>query len=445
MALLWRQPAADAMPIILTNRGLVFPTSNGASAFDLRCNEAYGALTSARPGVLLDEQSAVVVATQQDILRTSDEACTFRSTMGLPTGDEADALGSALGTLALDPSTPGRGMISTIVYKTPAQLFVTTDYARTWTLLYTTPLYSTYFFTAIAPDPKIVVATGKRYDLASKKIISIYGYSADGGKSFVDADTDGDRQPLGFLPNDSNVVFMREALPNSTIDPKDKLLRSADGGKTFTQIGDTFPTLSAYTATPDGKTVWVSARFGGIYQSDDSGNTFRRIHDDMFNGSDCLYYRQNTLWACANIMPNQDGIFTSVDQGKTFQQKMVFEEVKTQAQCADLEICEQPWRDWSYELLNGWNSTDGGSAPPRDFDGGAASDAGTSGSDVPTGDTLVDAGAHIDAGQDAPQPGASKSSSGCALGGNAQGGLLALALAALLRRRRRWAHRAGSR
>lgn len=423
------------MPVVLTNRGIVYPNDSGASLYGLRCNEAYNALTSARPQALVDDTDAIVIATPQDVLRTSDRACTFSPSMGLPTGETAAALDLALGAFALDPSAPNRAMITTLVYKSPAQLLVSTDYARTWTLLHTNTMYTVYKSLKIAEDGLHLLAAGQRYDMTANKLLSVSAYSEDGGKTFTDSDVSAEREPLGFLPNDSKVGFMRETIPNRTIDPADHLLRTGDGGKTFETIGDEFPTLSAFAATPDGKTVWVGARFGGLFRSDDAGKTFTRLLPNMITGADCLYYRQDVLWACANMAPNTDGIWTTQDLGATFKQEMIFSEVKEQIQCSDLEICELPWRDWEYELLNGWNSTDGGPAPSLDA---GSKDAGVSTPDAKAPDPDVDAGFASE--PDASKPPAANKSDGCAVGSAQSAGALwwfSLVGALALRRRRR--------
>jgi hypothetical protein len=425
--LLWSAPAADAAPVIVTNRGIVFPREGGASAYSLRCNEGYGALISARPEAMLDEQGALVLATLQDIQRTPDEACTFSSATGLPTDDPELSLGG----FAVDPSKPGRALASTQAYKTQAHVFVSDDYARSWSTLAANNPLAVYKTLLLAEDGQHVIAGGQRYDMANNKLLSIYGYSLDGGRTWTDSDVASTREPLGYAPNDSNVVFMREALPNSTLDPRDKLLRSSDGGKTFTSVGE-FATLSGFAA--DGNTVWLGSRFGGLFQSDDGGLTFTRILPALIHGADCVYFRQGVLWTCANFAPNTDGIFTSRDRGESFTQFMRFEEVTSQVECADPEVCERPWRDWEYETRNGWNSTDGGLLPVEDA---ALADASTEEPTGPTTPPATTADGGVDAGHDAgPEPSA-KNHGGCALDGRPEGGLLALALAGLLRRRRR--------
>jgi photosystem II stability/assembly factor-like uncharacterized protein len=426
IGLVWSKPEADATPIILTNRGLIFANDGGASRFSIRCNESYQVLSSVRPDIALDDQGAVVIASTLDIQRTSDQACSFTSSAGLPIYDQdAGAQDLSLGGFALDPSKPGRAFTSTQAYRVPAQVFISDDSARSWKPLSTNALLTSYKQLLIAEDGLHALATGQRYDQPRNKTLSMYAYSSDGGKPWPDTDLEAVREPLGFLPGDSNVAFMREAVPNQINDPKDRLLRSSDGGKTFEVIGDPLPTLVAFAATPDGTTVWVGARFGGLYKSTDSGRSFTRVLPEMINGADCLYYRQDVLWACANMAPNLDGIFTSKDLGQTFQEHMRFDEVKTQVECADLEICEQAWRDWENDLKYGWAS-DGG---PVIIEDAGARDASAP---VPDGGKEEP----LDAGHDAgPAPETTKD--GCALGARADAGLLAVALAALFRRRRK--------
>ncbi|MET0287633.1 MAG: hypothetical protein ABW352_24310, partial [Polyangiales bacterium] len=134
---------------------------------------------------------------------------------------------------------------------------------------------------------------------------------------------------------------------------------------------------------------------------------------------------------------NQDGIFTSKDLAKSFEPHMVFEEVKAQVDCTDWEICEQAWYDWEYELNNGWSSTDGGPAPRPDAgarDAGVIEDAGTPQEPLDAG--ANGAGANDAGRHDAAQVTPKKKDDGCALGGRIDGSLWALALAALLARRR---------
>jgi hypothetical protein len=430
IGLVWSDPAADAAPIILSNYGLIFTNDSGASRFSIRCNQSYGALSATRPKIMLDGQNAIVIATTLDIHRTSDDACTFAEASGLPIYDydkDAGPPDLTLGGFAIDPSKPGRALASTQAYTTPAQLFVSEDYARTWKPLSTNVALTVYDQLLIAEDGLHLLASGKRYDQTKKKTLSLYAYSSDGGKTWTDTDLEATREPLGFLPSDSNVVFMREAVPSQGVDPRDKLLRSSDGGKTFAVIGEPLPSLAAFTATPDGNTVWVSARYGGLFQSNDSGLTFTRVLPELITGSDCLYYRQGVLWACANIMPNTDGIFVSKDLGASFQEHMRFGEVTTQVECADVEVCERAWADWTYDLEHGWSSPDGGPAPSQDA--GVSRDASTPVADAGTEEPL-------DAGHDAG-PALAKDDGGCALGGRTDAGLFALALAALFRRRRK--------
>jgi MYXO-CTERM domain-containing protein len=425
--LAWTSDDADAMPVVVANRGIVFAEGGGANAYVLRCNEGYNVLTSARPQVLVDDQGALVIASTAKITRTSDRACTFMDSTGLPTSEEQASLDLSLGGFAQDPSKPQRVLVSTQVYKSPAQVYVSEDYGRTWQTLSTNRMYSVYRELLIAADGQHVIASGQHYEPAPvNKLSSMYAYSSDGGKTWTDVDVESERTPLGFLPSDPNVVFMREKIPNLNLSPKDRLLRSVDGGKTFEPVGGEWSPISTFAATPDGADVWVGTPRGGLFRSTDQGKTFSRVLEEMITGADCLYYRQDVLWSCINVAPNTNGIWSSTNRGASFEKRLEFEEVKAQVPCADVEICEMPWRDWEYELLNGWENDAGLVGNPPE-DAGSVEDAGT----VP----------ELDAGVAEPDAGApvKKSSGGCNVSGDpTAAGLSWLALAGLglLRRRR---------
>jgi photosystem II stability/assembly factor-like uncharacterized protein len=366
--LTWPTEEAGAPPFVLTNRGLIVPNLGGqdgaGSAYSLRCNEAYGVNTSAVPILLHDASGALVMATTEGVSLSADRGCKWQPGSGLPD--------ISLGGFFQDQSAPSKLLVTTQVYEQPSQLFTSSDYGKSWTVLGTNNPYSVYRQLLASHDGQRVLAAGNRYDLASKKLLSLWSTSSDGGKTWQDEDLAAPRYPLGFHPSDPNVVFAREPNPMATIDPHDALLRSDDGGRTYTSLGELPPTNS-FTATPDGSVIWVGTT-GGLYRSTDQGKTFARQDEDEITAITCLAYRKDTLWVCANFAPNTNGVWTSTDQGASFVPHLLFNDVTTEVRCqGDIEMrCVQPWRDWQYELDNGFG-TDAGvlPEPAPDADAGA--------------------------------------------------------------------------
>lgn len=395
LALLWPEGVVDDDPVVLTNRGLVYSRDRTSSSYSLRCNESYDVQTgSEQPHALLDDLGNLVIASrvrpasQACVRATSDRGCTWKLPTGLPD--------VACGAFLQDKALPSRLLIATQIYTEPSFLFESLDYGRSWAAKAENAQYTTYDGALLgSPDGQHLFASGHRYDVPTRKLHAAWGESVDGGKTWVDSDLDTERFPLAFHPTDPSIVFAREPLPLLTIDPKDKLLRSSDGGKTFETVLEVGQ-INAFSSTPDGSILWVGGERKGLYESRDAGKTWKRIHEDTIIGIFCLQYRKDTLWACTRMAPNTSGIWSSSDRGESFRELLSFEDVTSQVSCepAAQAVCEIPWRDWTYELLTDW---DDAGVPPSDA--GAAVDASVSGldaghdaADASTVDSAVDAG-----------------------------------------------------
>jgi uncharacterized protein (TIGR03382 family) len=435
LQLIFPSSAADAAPIALTNRGLLFPnTASIGSTYSLRCNESYGINTAAVPHALLDDKGSLLVASTIDVRTSHDRGCSWQINTGLP--DES------LGGFAQNASMPAELLITTQSYETTSQVLGSSDYGNTWTPKFTNGKLSVYEQLLSSADGKRVLASGHRFDQPTRKLLALWSMSSDGGATWVDQELTDDRVPLGFHPTDPNILFAREPIPGRTIDPRDRLMRSGDGGKTFELVKE-LPFLDAFAATPDGSSIWIGSQTDGLQVSKDGGKTFTRVLEDTIISIYCLQYRQDRLWACTRVAPNTGGIHYSDDKGASFTKLLQFDEVTSPVSCQNdsAMLCAMPWHDWTYELLT--NFTDGG--VPSDAGGLGVPDSGSS---QPKDQ---DAGAHVTASQDpgssavnGSTPAAKKSDGGCSCsafavseGNGALTPLFALCALALVQRRRR--------
>ena len=81
----WSGDAPDELPVIVTNRGLVFADAmGGTTRFSLRCAEAYGANTSDHPGVSVGADGQITIGIYNGVSATSDRACSLHPSAGLP-------------------------------------------------------------------------------------------------------------------------------------------------------------------------------------------------------------------------------------------------------------------------------------------------------------------------------------------------------------------------
>jgi MYXO-CTERM domain-containing protein len=431
---------------VLSNRGLVVPNVNnqdGAdSAYSLRCNEAYNVNTAAMPTILPDDKGALLMVTTVGMSSTADRGCSFQPVSGLPD--------ISLGAFAQNPSMPGSMLITTDVYQSTAQLFSSQDYGHTWSVKGSNTPYSVYLQFLTGADGMQILAAGQRYDMTKKKLVSIWSRSTDGGATWMDQDLDKPRFPLGYHPTDSKVVFARESDPSQTMDPTEKLLRSEDGGSTFSTLQVLAP-LTSFAASPDGSHIWVGTSLGGLLGSTDGGKTFQAVSPDQVTRVTCLAYRQGVLWVCANFPPNINGVWSSADLGQTWKQQLDFAQISTQVSCNagnDTRMsCVQPWKDWQFEVSSNFtimagsdasvpnaSTTDAGVANPS-MDGGFSTHAGDAELGSPGSVSAADGGA-----TPAPKHGDGGCSCSVAPELAARGQLSALLLSALgllLARRRR--------
>lgn len=432
LSLVFPSEAKDAAPIVLINRGLLFPKlASIGTAYDLRCNESYKINTAAIAHPVLDDKGALHLTTSLGVRSSSDRGCTWKLNEQLPT--------DSLGGFAQNATAPAEVLVTTFTYENPSKVFASSDYGVNWTPKFTNRPLSVFEHLLGSPDGKRVLASGHRFDQPNRKLLATWGISLDGGATWEEQELTNDRLPLGFHPTDPNVLFAREPIPNLTIDPRDRLVRSSDGGKTFELVKE-LPFLAAFAASPDGSSIWIGSETDGLQVSKDGGKTFTRVLEDSIISVYCLQYRQGRLWACTRMAPNTGGIHYSDDQGATFSKLLQFDEVTSPVVCAnDVEMtCATPWRDWTYELLS--NFEDAG--VPTDAGAGVTPDSGTATAQPDAAVVLSDAGAPqaLDAGS---KP-AKKNDDGCSAfpAGDSSGGaltpLFALGALALVRRRRRF-------
>ena len=425
LGLVFASEAADALPIVLTNRGLLFPDGEeqGAS-YSLRCNEAYGVSTAVVPSVLRGaSKGALVLATPASVSTTRDRGCTFSA--GFSQTDGA-AIG---GFVASEP--PGTLLLSTVDPDHQSKLHVSDDYGDNWSERAVNEPSELYTGLLASPsDAQRVYAVGYHYDKATLQVTSLWARSSDGGKTWQERELSARLTLVGVHPTDPDVVFAHERADE--LEMHVRVLRSDDAGETFTPVLEV-ETVTSFASAPDGSVLWLGAgRDGGLYRSSDAGKTFTRVAE-QFQSVDCLRHRAGALWLCGNQVPNLDGLWKSSDDGASFDEVLTFDRVLQPVACEGeaAEICRKSWLDWEREIF-----PDG---IPGEADGGAVLDAGTP--------YRADAGSshsgRDDAGAGADKP---SGSSGCALGASAAQGttgstLLGLALLALLRRRARFQSR----
>jgi hypothetical protein len=322
----------------------------------LRCNEAYDATVSERPHLVAERGgSGLLLVTPLRAHWSDDRACTLAEVAGLSHDYLGGFAASSDGALLL---------VSTVAPDAVSRVYASLDGGRSWSVRSENRPSEVFTALAIAPgDAQRVYASGTRVDREAQTLTPLWARSSDGGASFEVLDVPSERTVLAVFPHDPSLVLASQRA--ETVELGHRLLRSEDGGESFVVVHEGLSSVSAFASTPDGGTVWVGAgKDGGLFRSADAGITFARVHEE-FSEVSCLHRRQGKLWLCGNQLPNVDGVWSSADEGQTFEPVLTFPEVTAPLSCGEADaICAAPWRDWELELV------------PRDGDAGVSADAG---------------------------------------------------------------------
>jgi hypothetical protein len=336
--------AEDERPLVLTNRGLLFP---GPAGYALRCTLAYAASTAEDSHGLLTEDGRLLLQSASGVFVSADRGCTFTTPPGLPPA-----------TLASFAASQGRSRIltSTAGYSEAGQVFVSDDAAHGFRHLSTLPAQSDVETMLVAPSRAArVYACGKRLDGDSLR--EVWLVSDDGGESFAATDVLQRRRPVGVHPRNADLVFVAE--PDD--DASSMLLRSTDGGKSFQDVLRV-PSVLALASSEDGTRMWLGTGVGrdglrgGLFVSEDEGATFEAVRDEL-TAVTCLSARGSRLWLCGSVVPGIGGVWHQDGDAAPLVAHLRFDQVSTQVDCpgetdaADSGVCAQDFRDWLTEQL----------------------------------------------------------------------------------------------
>lgn len=343
VALAWPDANTSALPVIVTNRGLVF--ADGASAeqgFSIRCNEAYNANTSDRPLAYIEPSGRLTTGVYNQIFQTSDRGCTLSPSMGLPESQFSSVLRA--------PSSPMT--LYTLMRDTKqAGVFASEDFGQTFTQRFANKVDEYYEAMVVAPsDAQRLYAAGIGFDRTNLKVTFYASRSLDGGRNWENTVIDGRITPLAVHPTKPDVLFAYRAIDK--LETSYEILRSDDRGKSYKVVlGNTYlPT--GFAVVKD--VFYVGASFHGeFYQSRDDGQTFTRLLSEQIQRITCLAEHAGKLWLCANIAPNLDAIWTLKEDASGVDMVMSFDAVKGPVACASSAAnaqCELAWQDFTREV-----------------------------------------------------------------------------------------------
>jgi photosystem II stability/assembly factor-like uncharacterized protein len=296
--------------LVRTTYGVVLSSDAGQS-WSWLCESATGQSGTSDPVVGFGPGGALLISADQGMARSADGGCTFQSPVPGTETVRPLALawpgGDAPIYLLVRPPSAGNA---------PA-LYVSTDggasFAAAGQLQIDASTYPSGL--VVAPsDPMTVYVTTSRLDGSAGMIYA----STDGGASFAAlpfAAVGGAVAPpvaLVVAGADARVLYVG-ALPD-TGQLHTVLLRSDDGGATFTTLGELSNGIQALLELPDGTLLAASGQ--QIYRSSDGGKTFaleaRGPH------SVCLGLAGQQILSCGSRILDGYSLGQSTDGGRCF-------------------------------------------------------------------------------------------------------------------------------
>ena len=281
-----------------------------ADGYHWLCDDTVSALVGFDSAHSVDLSGDVwIVATRAGVYRTTDRGCTFLRVDGPLTEHVVVGLWG-------HPDRPDEVLTSTQTLNIPNDVWRTTDGGQTWTPAGIQASGRVRSVVRSPADPDVIYAT--HADGASR--------SSDGGGSFspiaLGPPTEDFPDGLEVLPQefrlltahpaDANVVFgLIERFPESF------LVRTADGGATWSIIMPIEDAPDSMAFDADGQRALLANPFLGLLRSEDAGMTWNMVPSP--GGLGCLSVAPDgAIWACGRGQPRPWVAASTTDLGGTW-------------------------------------------------------------------------------------------------------------------------------
>jgi hypothetical protein len=336
----WRSEGTPL--VVLTNRGLIFGDT-ADPPFRLMCTEALSISNTERPDLALLPHGRLMIASSAGLWRSEDDGCNWQGV-----GPFAKLQSPAL---AQDPSAPDTLYLATFA---PGYggIRVTHDGGDSWEVSLPTGDDDFIQELSVAPSkPVVVYASGYVFSSANQRMHYV-SRSDDGGANWDRFEvslrqTETDVALLAISPSDPMTLLAG----TTDLSPMQRLLISHDGGATFTPAFETEVIRDA-TFASGGQTIWVAGS-KGLWRSADGGQNFAPVLGPLFLSN--VIEHDGALWVSGGFAEGQNGIGASIDEGETFEPRMLFKDVSEPIACDEgaltAVMCATPWLDWQREIL----------------------------------------------------------------------------------------------
>lgn len=358
-----------------TTFGLLISQDDGAT-WRWTCEQSIGYGGDYDPVYLVTASGAILATTFSGLRVSRDGGCTW-TLVGAPIGPlEVSDLALGADGAIWAATAEGGQMNDVFVSRDDGMTFQSVGLAaqRVW-----------WRSVEVAPsDPMRVYVTGYELTEAGSGTIPLLYRSDDGGQSWTEIPVRLHTDPIlllvGVSPADEDLVFARIDGPLN-----DTLVRSTDGGLTWSYALSVNDKLWAFAARADGQTVIAGTVNQGVKISMDGGATWAPAQQEPRMA--CVGERSDgVLFACgANWNPDKFALGRSTD-GQTWQKVFRFIEIDGQLACGGgtghAAECAALWEVTACQF--GIGKPDAGPIPGRDA--GAGGDGGPGGDEGGGGD-----------------------------------------------------------
>ena len=304
------------------------------------CAEAMGYGSWMPESFVWRAEGSLLAATGTALLRSRDEGCTWSTAPGF---EDAWVTG-----LAAHPTDDAVFYLSTGRPSMVNALYRSEDGGGTWT---PTALRREAVFSSVRVAP----SNPQRLYVSGWKGYAQYVFrSEDAGETWSEwpLPLEGvyDLKLLAVSPVRPDVVWARVSSLGASGVPRQSVLRSEDGGRTFTPALEQDDLLVNLDVSEDGRTVWV-ATYNHLFRAHED-EAFTRLSAP--NGNACVTHSGGVLHACGSTWSNDWELARSTDEGTTWTPVFSLRELQGVHQCPSgtpvQTLCSARWPQLAEQL-----------------------------------------------------------------------------------------------
>lgn len=301
-------PGSSTETIVLRNTfGFLVSRDSGAS-FGWVCEDALGYGGEFDPPFALDAAGRVHVGTYAGLQRLGADGCSVDEVEGFAGLNVVDLdnhpSGATVFALVVTPFVSDGPPVEARVFRSQDggdsyQLLSSTQGLLLETLEHAPSLVSRVYLSGATAPPSRPIAL--RSDDGGATLTELaFAWPSDVERLFV----------AGVHPEDEDVFYLRAALKPSS-GKSTAIFRTTDGGSTFDELLRTDGPALGFALAADG-TVWVGSPADGLLRSMDGGDSFSKIQE---GGVRCLRHHQGALFVCAGPPDDTPMLGRSTDGG----------------------------------------------------------------------------------------------------------------------------------